>query len=259
MSKLNRIRLFEFADQWWCPSVVRNLLTRLLSYQIAHYDLYKPIIPILREALSRTGYGQVVDLCSGSGGAWLHLQRKFPDLHVTLTDRFPNKDTIRWLEQNPSPQLRYLPQPVDARLIPKELTGFRTCFTSFHHFNPVDAISILRHAVESNVPIGIFEFTERNASNLRGMILSPLLVFHDMQSLQPRRWLDLLLTYLLPIIPFCYWWDGTVSHWRTYNVDELRLLVKKLGETNYVWEIDKVRHRSNNNYVTYLIGFPIKN
>ncbi len=51
--------------------------------------------------------------------------------------------------------------------VPRELKGFRTMFTSFHHFPPEEARAILQNAVDAGEGIGIFEITRRAPSNDR--------------------------------------------------------------------------------------------
>ena len=50
---------------------------------------------------------------------------------------------------------------MSATAVPARLSGFRTMFTSFHHFKPEQAQAILADAVRNRCGIGIFEFTYR--------------------------------------------------------------------------------------------------
>ena len=48
---MGRIHLFEFEDQKWFPSFLRNYLTDFLQFLSNKTKLYKPIIPFLEEAI----------------------------------------------------------------------------------------------------------------------------------------------------------------------------------------------------------------
>src|SRR3954469_13784718 len=89
-----RFHLFEFEDQSWFPAVVRDCATDYLSFMQATFGLYRPIVPLLAEALRKTGHRQIVDLCSGGGGPVLAIQKALSDAglntHLIMTDRFPN-------------------------------------------------------------------------------------------------------------------------------------------------------------------------
>jgi len=245
---MKRFHLFEFHDWRWFPW--RGYLTDLLTYQIVADAFYAPVYPLLKQALAATGYTHIVDMGSGSGGAlgqladWLSAHN-YP-VTVTLTDLFP--------PSNPSiaAPLSYHPFAVDARHVPDDLTGFRTFFTVFHHFRSADATAILQDAVDKGSPIAIFDFTERRWSNLLGMLLSPIAVWLQTWQIQPRQPGRLFWTYIIPIVPFIYWWDGTVSHLRTYTPDELRAMTDSTGSA-YHWNIGKLATESGN--ITYLLGW----
>jgi hypothetical protein len=46
--------------------------------------------------------------------------------------------------------------------VPGTLTGLRSVFNAFHHFNPREARAVLESAVQAWQPIGIFEIPERS-------------------------------------------------------------------------------------------------
>lgn len=244
-------RLFEFADQPWLPRLFRDLLTELLHYQLDTYRTYWPIIPKLNEALRRSQSTEILDLCSGSGGPLLYLRPYVRAVRFTLSDKYPNRRALQALHD--TPDVTYLPYPLDARAAPR-LTACRTLFTSFHHFNPSDARRILQSAVEAQAPIAVFEFTERTFANIRGMLLAPLAVWRDTWQMRPRRLSRLFWTYVAPVIPFLYTWDGIVSHWRTYRVAELRALTEEF--TDYAWEVGTLPPEAAYDRITYLIGIP---
>jgi hypothetical protein len=174
---------------------------------------------------------------------------------VTLTDWYPNLEALE-TAGGTGANVTYLETPVDAVDVPKRLKGFRTLFTSFHHFRPVEARAILTSAVNDNEGVGIFEYTERNWL-IWGLptLLIPLFIWLCTPFMQPFRWRRLLWTYLVPVVPMIALWDGFVSNLRTYSVAELTGLVEQVADDRYEWKIGKVRSLGGSR-VTYLIGTP---
>lgn len=257
---IQRQRLFEFEDQRWLPAFLRNYLTELLQYQIVAADIYLPVLPHLAHLMKTTGQTEIIDLCSGSGGAMVQLAerlraRGYP-LRVTLTDLYPNKHTCAALSQRADSGITYHTAPIHALQVPAHWPGILTIFTGFHHFSPIAAIQLLQNAVDQGRPIAIFEFTQRTRSNLLGMLLSPFAVWLQTAQLRPVCWSRFFWTYLLPVVPLIYWWDGTISHWRTYTQAELHALVHQVKTTaTYQWEIG---HTATNPPITYLIGISLR-
>src|SRR5437867_274577 len=134
-----RLHLFEIHDQPWCPPSLRDALTDFLGFALRLGGSYAPIAPQLRAAVARAGAARIVDLCSGAGGPWPALRRDV-SVPILLTDKYPNRQTR-------TGTLPFHPEPVDATAVPADLGGFRTLFTSFHHFRPDEARAILANAV----------------------------------------------------------------------------------------------------------------
>jgi hypothetical protein len=258
-----RLHLFEFEDQPWCPALLRDAATDLLRFALNLGGHYRCVAPRLQAALKACGTHQVVDLCSGGGGPWPSLLEALAPgeaagVRLVLTDRFPNPATAAALEPLAPGRVSAWPGPVDARRLPEGLPGFRTLFTSFHHFRPEDARTILADAVAAGQGIGVFEVTQRRplalllmlASAPFGVLLAPFL--------PPWRPGKLLLLPLLPVVGFTALWDGLVSCLRTYSPEELRGLVASLPASDYRWEAGELHYWGGRSLtpVTYLIGTP---
>ena len=255
---MKRLQLFEIHDQSWCPASLRDTLTAFIPFVTRVGGLYEPAVPLLRRALERAGTRRVVDLCSGSGGPWSHLvgrlssERGGLPLDVSLTDKFPNAAA----RDRPPAGVRYYPGAVDATAVPRELPGFRTLFTSFHHFPPDAARAILADAVRQSQGIAIFEVTHRSLLGIAGICLTPIGIPLVMPFVRPFRWAHLLWTYVVPVFPLMEAFDGIVSCLRTYSLDELRDLTRGLGDGRYAWEIGQARARWAPVPMTYCIGYP---
>ncbi len=256
---MGRIQFIELHEQPWLPSSIRDHATDALQFGFSLLDVYAPIVPMLQRALEATGQRSIVDLCSGGGGPWLEIHRKLqkdiPELRITLTDKFPNSSAVHDLSRESCCQIGLYPAPVDALNVPSELRGFRTIFTSFHHFPPEEARAILENAVESGEGIGIFESTRRAASSILLMPGWVLLLILCTPWIRPFRWSRLFWTYVISIIPLVLLWDGLVSCLRTYRYEELRAMVETLTEGDFQWEIGQTQGRIP---ILYMVGLPAK-
>ena len=251
--------MFEFEDQPWFPSVVRDGMTDYLKFVSNRFDFYKSVVPILVRGLEKSSEKKIVDLASGAGGGWLklaeHLIQTFPKLRIVLTDRFPNHHAFSEVVKTNPEVFEFMSEPVDARQVPTKLKGLRTQFLSLHHFKPIDAKKILQNAVDAGQPIAIFEAQKRDLSHIIKFAMSPIAVVLLTPLIRPFKWNRLILTYLIPVIPLFTLWDGLVSVLRTYSLKELEQMTCMLrGSDSFNWEIGE----SNSDLVTvtYLLGYP---
>jgi hypothetical protein len=252
---LRRLHLFEFLDQSWCPQAVRHGATDYLEAITSRADIYGPIQGEIFRAIAACGARQVVDLCSGGGGPWLSKswRRALADhapLTVVLTDKFPSRELSARLSADPT--VTSIDLAVDAASVPKSLQGFRTIFSSFHHFPDNLACAVLEDAVRAREGFAMAEVTSRTVLACATMFLMPLFALILTPRMRPFRWSRLLLTYLIPLIPFVVFWDGLVSCFRTRTPEELLRLTT--GFPNYDWSAGYAPGR----WLTpvYLIGKP---
>jgi SAM-dependent methyltransferase len=255
---MKRIHLFEFEDQKWFPSILRNYGTDFLQFLSNKTKMYKPIIPILKELLDRTNHNQIVDLGSGGGGGliWLNgeLLKIKPNLKIKLTDLYPNLSAFEYTKSKDD-NFEIVETPVDARKVSAHLKGIRTQFLSLHHLNEKDAIQVLQNAVDSNSPIAIFEAQERSIPSFLAMFFSPITVLLITPFIRPFKLGRIIFTYLIPIVPLFVWWDGMISSLRTYSVKEMDNLVSQVqNQYLYDWKIGKIK--SGPGIILHLIGTP---
>jgi hypothetical protein len=261
-----RVQFLELHEQPWFPSSLRDEITDALQFGLNLSKAYAPIAPLLQGVLDSAGSCSVVDMCSGGGGPWLELSRNLqsrklqggaPGLqisHIWLTDKYPNLRALENAGAASENRITYYPGSVDAMKVPSELKGFRTMFTSFHHFSPEEARAILQNAADAGEGIGIFEITRRAPSTIGLMFSWVVMLFVCTPWIRPFRWSRFVWTYLVPIIPLVLLFDGVVSCLRTYRPQELREIVDKLTASEYQWEIGE--HSTGRVPITYLIGHP---
>ena len=261
MPFMRRLHLFEIHDQSWFPGFLRDQMTEGLQAIFDFANLYRPIAQRLSQALDQAGTRRVVDLCSGAGGPWPKLRQtcaeEFTGVEVCLTDKYPNVKALALFNNGDPRGIQFERKPVDVLDIPRELSGFRTMFTSFHHFKPDEARAILRDAVTKGQGIGIFEIPKRGVRTIPSVFLVPFAYWALVPSMRPFRWSRLLWAYLLPVIPLVLWFDGIVSCFRAYTPRELRKLTEELPANRYHWEVGEEHGRGlMPATVTYLIGWP---
>lgn len=257
---MRRMQFIELHEQPWFPSSLRDEITNTLQFGVDHFEVYAPIAPLLQRVLDSTGSRSIVDICSGGGGPWLSLSRRLQGdgqtFHICLTDKYPNLRAFQNVRATSENYISFYPDSVDAMRVPGALKGFRTMFTSFHHFSPEGARAILQDAVDARQSIGIFEITRRAPSVIGLMFPWAILSFFLTPLIRPFRWSRLFWTYVVPIIPLVLLFDGVVSCLRTYQPQELREMVEKLNAAEYQWAIGVHLRTLGRPPITYAIGHP---
>ncbi len=204
---------------------------------------------------------RIIDLCSGGAMPIFTVYEKLSSgsriIPIVISDKYPNVSAFEQIEQASDGGISPVYEPVDAVNVPSDLSGFRTIFTSFHHFNSHEGTKILSDAVKRKQGVGVFEYTERKFK-----IWAPILFFMPFYVLcitpfiRPFSWERLFWTYCVPIIPIALAWDGFVSCLRSYSPPELDEMLRRLPAGQYAWQIGRVRYMYLVR-VTYLIGFPL--
>lgn len=256
---MRRIGLSEIHEQPWFPKFLRDDVTDVLQFTLNFGRVYQPAARCLRKALKAAGTDRLVDLCSGAGGPWSWLYRLVENdetgkLQVCLTDKYPNIASFERLQEASGGRIGYCAEPVDAANIPAHLRGFRTLFTSFHHFSPDEAAAIIQNAVDTRQGIAIFEAPRRRTLSIVMAVLMPLSALLMGPFIRPFRLSRIIWTYLLPVIPFVLWFDGILSCLRAYSLAELSELIRTLKPNNYKWEIgERIGLLAP---MTYVLGYP---
>jgi len=253
---MRRLHLFEFGDQQWFPRLLRDAET---AYLATAYRFLPQLVARWAEKLSTVlppgEPSEIVDLCSGSGGAMPlmveELVKRGYDVRATLTDLYPNPKSVE------HPRIVWLAEPVDAASVPPKLAGVRTMFSAFHHFRPNAAKSILRDAFEHRRAICVFESGSGTLLTAGMMVGVPIAVLLLMPFARPFRWTYAVFTYLIPLTPLVVLWDGMVSLFRVYSPKQMKKLTAEFEAPDYVWEIGRIEGRSIPGGLPYAIGRPI--
>jgi hypothetical protein len=255
--------LFEFEDLSWFPNTIRESMTDYLRYLITKVDFYRPIVPLILEGMNRSKTNQVIDLCSGGGGAIEQVQNDLNQLSdveikIILTDKYPNISAYEFLKTKTGGAISFHSTAVDAADVPVSLKGFRTIFSGFHHFDYRLANAVLKNAVEAKSGIGIFDGGNKSfLAILAILVVHPVALFIFTPFFKPFRLSRLLFTYILPIIPFCTIWDGIVSIIRLYKPRDLLQMAHEVESNTYHWNSGNMKSKFGLK-VTFLIGYPVE-
>ncbi len=251
---MRRLQLFEVLDQPWCPQAVRQGATDYLEAITSRGDIYRNVQAEFVAAVRACRATRIVDLCSGGGGPWLSAVWRGvlveQSLTAVLTDKFPSTALVLRLGDDPLVDCAEF--SVDATRVPEFLSGFRTMFSSFHHFPDATALEVLRDAVDAGVGFAMAEVTSRTPRAFATMWLMPIFCWILTPRMRPFRWSRLLLTYLIPAIPLVVLWDGIISCFRTRTPLELLALTRNFP--GYEWKAGYAR----GSWLppVYLIGTP---
>ena len=233
-------------------------MTEQLIFISQYGNPYGKIAPKLKQVLEKLDCHNIIDLCSGSGGPTVQIQRQLEieenyPVTITLTDKFPYKIAFETASIESNKKVTWSDMSVDAMNVPKTLKGFRTLFTAFHHFDVDSAIKILEDAVRNKEGIGIFEMTDRDSfATWVAMFIAPFVSLLVVPHYRPFSWKKLFLTYIFPIYPLIALWEGIASNLRTYTPKELRQMINSIDHDDFNWEIGKMGS------AMYLIGYPGK-
>ncbi|WP_213807220.1 hypothetical protein [Granulicella sp. dw_53] len=262
---MRRIELIEIHDHPRFPDHLRNLFTDALQALWELGNSYGPITSLLHDALASAGTVEVLDLCSGGGGPWQRLAEKLEQafrlpVRVRLSDRYPNLEAFKRARLRSNSKIGSISQPVDALHVPATLSGFRTMFSSFHHFGPANARRVLHDAMEDGRGIGIFEVPGRNVKTVLLVCMTPLMVLWLTPRIRPFCWSRLFWTYVVPVIPLAIGFDGLISCLRAYAPEELEEMVAELKgaspKEHYLWKVGE--ERGGMLPISYIIGLPLR-
>jgi hypothetical protein len=268
---MKRIQLFEFEDQNWFPNNIRIGLTRLIMVLHKMLGLADVLSERIGHALTKSENSTIVDLGSGAGGAMpdvLELVKNkegFEKTNLILSDLFPNSATAASINDLNDPSLKYETQPVDATQLNNAPSGLKTMINSFHHMNPTNAKRILNSAAENKESLFIYEMAENKIPVVLWWLFLPLslvimiiMVIFMTPFVKPLTFHQLFFTYIIPVIPISYAWDGQASMPRIYTLHDIDTLLMDVNSDNYIWEKGPVINKKGKKQGYYVLGTPVK-
>jgi hypothetical protein len=269
---MKRIQLFEFEDQSWFPNWMRSSLTKLIKVLLRLTGLEDDATLLVKSKLKELNTQQLVDLGSGAGGVMIDVYQglkkddSFKDVRLTLTDLYPNESVIKNINDLEDPNLKYLSKPLDATKLADAPAGLKTIFNAFHHLPKEKAQSVLQSSAKNNSPILIYEMSSNNIPLIIWWLSLPIsllilivMVLFMTPFVKQLTFKQIFFTYVIPIIPIAYAWDGQASFPRTYALSDFDELLEGIDQTNYTFEIKKLLNAKGKVQGYYVFGRPLKN
>lgn len=266
---MKRIQLFEFEDFKWFPSIWRSTMTKLIVVLHKLTGTKEVLGDLLTNIRQKNHFSRIVDMGSGSGGAmpmvveYLNKQGSESPVELLLTDLHPNPQFIEKFNGEQQANMSYSPTSLDASNLSQAPEGIKTMINSFHHMPPPLARKILATAQENKQAILIYEMTENKIPTIvwalflpLGLIIVALMAIVLVPFVKPLSWKDILFTWLIPVVPIFYAWDGQASMPRMYTFDDIQshLLPEKVE--HYTWEMAQGKKKNGKNLGYYILGLP---
>ena len=235
-------------------------MTNLIVVMHGLLKTNKDLPPLLAKILQETNSTKIIDLCSGGGGPMVEavdiLKKDYNlDVELKMTDLYPNIEFAKKINDKNNNRLTYATQPIDATNVPSDEKGLRTMICSFHHMRPKVAQQILKNAKDDQQPIFIYEISDNSPPIFAFLIALPInfiMCLFVTLKVRPMTWQQIVFTYMIPIIPLCFAWDGSISNARTYTIKDMNVLLEDLQSDDYVWETGTIKGKPSGKL--YLMG-----
>lgn len=266
---MKRIQLFEFEDFDWFPHSIRSSMTNLIVVMQKLVGSKEVITKVIKEIHTHNNFSQIVDLGAGSGGIMpevlqeLNRDNQNP-INLLLTDLHPSPKFLAHINKKGQNNVKYYESSLDATNLSKAPEGLKTMTNCFHHMPPEKAKNILQSAQKNKEPLFIYEMAENNIPLFLWWIFLPIsLVILVIMSLfltpfsKPLTMHQLIFTYLIPIIPIFYAWDGQASLPRIYTLKDIEELLPEPQE-DYIWEMAQGIKNNGKKQGYYILGMPRK-
>jgi hypothetical protein len=260
----------EFLDYEWFPEWLRACMTNNIVVIARWIGVTSVLGHLVSRVMKEEGLDRVVDLGSGGGGVMpdvIEHVRKDPEtagVELTMTDLFPNADAVEKFNQSHAAHMRYLDTPVDATDLATAPPGLKTMSNAFHHMRPPMARAILKSAHDNKQPLLIYEMGQ-NIPLVPWLLSLPLmlpLIFVTALVLsafvRPVTFRQLFFSYVIPVIPLFYAWDGHASVPRIYTLGDLDELLEGLDSPDYRWEKGVAKDAGTKGPGVYLLGLPTR-
>ncbi len=259
--QIGRMHLFEFNDSDWCPRVIRESITEALGWSLITGGIYSALVAPFELFLNYSGSKVLLDMCSGSGEPAVFLAKALQRRgdrrpRFILTDLMPSVTAQKRLCASRSADVSWVGRPVDA-LSPGQLPfhDARTFFSSFHHFKPQEARSLLKQAADAGKAVFVAEPFTTTPSSFRPLFKLGRRAYIHAATGSGRSAARLLFTMVVPLIPIMGLWDGLVSQGRCYGGSEL-MDMGASAAPGYHWEFHEVPYGRDGGCLSVFWGAP---
>lgn len=266
---MKRVQLFEFEDFSWFPTMWRSTMTKIIVILHKLMGTKEVLGELLLDIQKKHSFSQIVDMGAGSGGCmpmvmeYLNEQENKEPVKLLLTDLHPNPQFVENFNKNSPDYMSYSGESLDASNLSQAPKGIKTMSNSFHHMPPPIAKKILSTAQENKEAILIYEIAENKIPTFIWALLLPislpivaLMSILFVPFVKPLSWKDLLFTWLIPVIPIFYAWDGQASMPRMYTFDDIKNHLLPEKDENYTWEMGQAKKKNGKAQGYYILGLP---
>ena len=212
--------------------------------------------PQISKALQEAHTDEILDICSGGGGPHGTLagidELKESLTKITLSDLYPNIKAYKvWAEKYPG-RVTYSENPVnatDCNYGDGKKRYLRTMMCSLHHFPPNLVQKMLEDCIAKNDAFIAMEFGNRSLYTLTlGLVIGPILAMMGTIAYLPQMnfcyaLTRLFFTFIIPVLPLTFAFDGYVSFLRMYTEKEfMDVCAKADPESKYTWTVIEDYH-----------------
>eukprot|EP01084_Bolivina_argentea_P132321 233519_1 len=263
ISKTNRIHFIEIIDEWWCPPIFHEFLTRML-YEFVWKKMFGTKVAFEIEKIVKNNKCEIIlDLCSGCGGpseiinTMINSKRDKKNKILTiLTDLYPEYDSWSQICDN-NTNITYNKESINAanmnvnqltlyknNSIIKNKTIIRTLCGSFHHFKPDLCTEIFYDGfINDNIVIICDPWSNKSFSSfLRKFIIINVMshiglflvikfwLFRSKLNINKRIIKCILLITLWPIFVFGTNHDQSITEARLYSDYQIQNMAQKAAK-----------------------------
>lgn len=241
------MRLSEFGDLSWVPSLYHIYLRKYLVFFYKLFGYYKLWVPCFTRFLEQTAQKTYMECCSGAGDPLPLIvgqteNQTTANKKFLLSDIQPHSQFTEHFNNNEDSPFHYIESSIDITLEQNNHPHPKIFINSFHHLTPEQVDNLLINNLKNGYSLLILEYVRKTPMGYLSMLISPLIIALTLPFVVSPRHLPVmaLFTYLLPLFPLMLLWDGIISCAHEYNGHDLEKIVEKNQlKANINWTIKR--------------------
>lgn len=243
--------LKELEDYGWFPALLRRWQMDFIGNIALWTKLYKPLVPVLEQIISKNNATGLQDTCSGSGmpAVFIHGQliKKIPML---LTDKYPPAV----FKNNPS--VTYVNHAVDINELQPVKGTIYTMFNAFHHFSAEEQNELIKRLSGNRTAFLFAEILEPGIfTAIKIFFTGTILQLLTAPFVKPFSLARLIFTYIIPVNLFTVTYDGIISVIKSKTVKQYQEQLNYIASSSFVITVHQLKNPKGN--VVYIKGEPI--
>lgn len=220
----------QITNSKWFPNFLTRCVHEFMTWFVIKVNAAKPFIPLIEEGLQHAERIVVINKKCGAG--------------FETVDRLLDEKIKRVF--------------VDADNFTASEEGLYLSVNSFHQFTLDEAKDILQQIAENKQPVVVVEGNNDSLWQVFGMtVIVPLTVLLTAPFVKPFRFVRIIFTYILPVLPFVTFFDGFMALFKLYAPKDLDELTTSIKTEGYSWRTGKLDN-GRGGKIIYLIGYPVR-